>query len=170
MEFTCKHLQTVSPWVYWENLIKHKIENPPNSFLHFTGLNQANEKAAIDKKLRTCGNLGSGDSYYAWQRLREGARVVDGILKCFSSPPSSHLRAGGEKISRLWPLWGREGVKWLIMLRGNEHTSIITEWIFFKSMVRLLKHIHMYSCRLYPTHFFYKRGRWFFQTIHVKLK
>ena len=29
-----------------------------------------------------------------WLREREGARVADGILKCFSSPPSSHLRGG----------------------------------------------------------------------------
>ncbi len=148
----------------------NKTQNWKSPELVFTGLNQANEKAAIDKKLRTCGNLGSGDSCYAWQRLREGARVADGILKCFSSPPSSHLRAGGEKILRLWPLWGREGVKWLIMLRGNEHTSIITEWIFFKAWYDFW---NIYICTVVgciQLIFFYKRGRLFFQTIHVKLK
>ena len=43
---------------------------------------------------------------------KEGARVADGILKCFSSPPSSHLRGGwGENFKIVGFMREGEGVK-----------------------------------------------------------
>ena len=110
----------------------------------FTGLNQANERAAIDKKLRTSWNLGSGASCCCWagRAEKEGARVADGILKCFSSPPSSHLRGGwGENFKIVGFMREGEGVKWVIMLRGwRKQTSIVTEWISSICSTWYLKH------------------------------